>query len=162
MAKKSDLKKTKESSETIKDPTIGIDKDFFDKYDLYANKQSEHPGRKSDREELYFSRMVDLFMFAMTNGFNKSRDKKIDFSKRKVLFNWRHLHEQDIDLIRAIVILHDKKIKIDDPEKLLSPKDMVEIIESYANGGFKDFIDSVAGSEFEIKLLELLNKEIED
>lgn len=142
-----------------RNPAINIDLKFDKKYGELANPQSKSG---KDKEKVLFERMVDLFMFALIHGFKKNLHKPITGSSKKDIFKWSNFKEEDKVIIRSICLLHNLKHKKEDPTILQSKSDMIEIIESYANGGFHDFVSKIDMPDFEGNLIELLASEMED
>lgn len=153
--------KLKSEQRNPRNPQVFVLDEDFKIYDLHANLQSKM-FKKENRPELYFSRMVDLFMFAMIHGYNNNLRMPLD-GKKVRLFDWSNLKEEvDEAIIKSIALLDSKKQGKDEAIILLSKNEMIQIAEEYANGGLHDFIKAVGGTDYETDIITLLSTMLDE
>jgi len=150
--------KNKVKKEDSRNPPIMIDVKFNEKYNSYANPQRKDSEKK---KEVFFARMVDLFMLAMIHGFKTDFSKPL--GKKTDIFKWSNFKEEDILLIKSICLLETNKNHDNGPDIINSKSEMVKIIQEFANGGFSDLMEKFEESpDLEANFMNLLVTELEE
>lgn len=141
-----------------RNPPIMVNLEYKNNYIEYANPQNKEG---VDKEKVFFSRMVDLFMFALVHGFKEGLRKPLTKEKYDI-FKWSNFKEGDIILIKAVCLLDKNREGQSYPDIINSKSDMVTIIQEYANGGFEDLIFKLQESlDTERNVMDLLVEELE-
>ncbi|MBT4110875.1 hypothetical protein HOE37_03395 [Candidatus Woesearchaeota archaeon] len=139
-----------------RNPPIHINEKFNMRYSLYSNPQ--HKRNTDEKELLFFSRMVDLFMLATIHGFKEGL--RIPFEKpseKTDIFKWSNFKDEDLTIIKSIGLLELIRIGNEDPNIINDKSRMVEIIQEYANGGFQDLMEILEENpDFEGNFISLI------
>jgi dnd system-associated protein 4 len=107
------------------------------------------------KKDRLFDRMIDLFLLAAANGYIKNKFKPVIIKDSDSPFKWSNFSGSDITLIKSICLIHNDK----DPHVLLNKEKMMDITESYANGGIEDICKVLDKEGSKVNnLLELLNE----
>ena len=150
---------TKEKITKSRNPPVHINERFNKRYNIYSNPQ--YKGEKNEKNLLYFSRMVDLFMLAAVHGFKERL--RVPFEKLKEkqdIFKWSNFKDEDLTIIKSIALLEIVKDKNEDPNIINNKSEIIDIIQEYANGGFQDLIEKLENNpDFEGNFISLLLKD---
>jgi dnd system-associated protein 4 len=143
-----------------RNPSIYADAKTKVKYDEYSNPQSKEP----NKEKIFFSRMVDLFLLAAVYGFKEGLRKPLASGEnRQELFKWTTFNKEDILLIKTISLLEANKLEDSNPNIIDSKIEMVTIVQEYANGGFEALMEKIEESpDIEKNYMDLLVHELEE
>lgn len=118
--------------------------------DLFSRKEQQITKKDSQ----FFSQYWQIFAWSAILGFlHDKRIEDADLSNRQSIPSFKTIYTNGEDVGQALILMAIGKIKTDDPEDILKPRQILNIIGEYAEGGAR-YVLELRESEGNLNLFD--------